>query len=363
VACASRALEYLYGVDPDLLPSSPEAVIPFPYGFRVVEVGRREWFSRGGSYIYFVRRVGMSSSAAASTLARLSGCSSPGLAGLKDACSVAYQYVSVRCSRRPPELVEAFRLKAWLAGRGVRLSPGNHGGNMFRVYFESSSADSVCSRLEGLSHAPGFYGPQRFGVERPNSHIYALHALKGDLGGLVSEAVYRYPSETRTCPGWYEARLVSEPWLHARIVPRVVLEALQSYLFNAALSEALRRGLSPWSLAEAGTTLPCPGRGEVRVPAARLPHERLTRSRSVWAKLVSRAAEEAGIPLEMLTYEAGLRPALRPLAYPVCRCKCRRGGPWDGVASISLPPGAYATIVFRAAAAVDWEESYSQCSP
>ena len=357
MAFRASGLESLYGIDSTLLPGSPETVLQFPYGFRVVEVGPR---SRGSGYhIYFVRRVNMSSPATAKRLAVLTGCRGPSLAGLKDACAVAYQYISLKCPNSPPEVVEGLRVKAWLVGAGGRLSPGSHEGNIFRVKASTRLPKALCARLEGLPQLPGFFGPQRFGVDRPNSHLYALYALKGDVERLAAEFLYRYPGEWRSCPGDYEKRLLESPW--SSRLPRVVLESLQACLFNEALSSALRWGFRFEEIGEARVWVTCPGGSRVKVPAARLPHERLSRSKSLWARIVVRASEEAGVDLKLLGYEAGLKPVLRPLIYPLCRVKCRPG---DGevLAVLALPPGAYATIAFRAAALVDWEESYSSCA-
>ncbi|MCE4611574.1 MAG: tRNA pseudouridine(13) synthase TruD [Desulfurococcales archaeon] len=354
----ASSLESFYGIDSTLLPNNPEAIIQFPYGFRVVEVRPRGKGS--GYYLYFVKRVNMSSMKAAWMLKLATGCRKPSLAGLKDTCAVAYQYISLKCSHTPPLTISIGNLgfKAWLVGMGGRFNPGSHEGNIFRVRISTRLPKTFCSRLEKLSWIPGFFGPQRFGVDRPNSHLYALHTLKGDLERLIAESLYRYPGEWRSCPGDYERRLLKSPWRPQ--LPRVVFEALQSFLFNEALSEALRRGLNPEMIGEKRIWVSCPGGFRVRVPAARLPHERLSTRKTLWARIVSEVSKEAGIDLKLLGYKAGLRPALRPLVYPVCRVKCRPGE-GEVLAILALPPGAYATIAFRTAALIDWDESYSAC--
>ena len=356
--CRPSGLEALYGLNDSTLPSSPEAVIDFPYGFRVYE--SRVLDEGEGYYIFYVKKLGISSVRAAIEVARATRCSSPSLAGLKDTCAIVYQHVAVKCRSVPPRTLEGRGFKAWLVRRGGRLKPGGHEGNMFLIRIYTSSSYQLCNRLARLQGVPGYFGPQRFGVDRPNSHLYSLHMLQGRLDALINEALYRYPSEERLRPGDYEEKLIHT--LDARgSMPRVVAEALQSFLFNLALSKALSKGIDPGSLAERRVHVKCPGGRILAVPAARLPHRSLAKSSTSWAKIVSSAAAETGVDLSILSYDAGLRPSLRPLLFPVCRSSCK---PVESEATmrISLPPGAYATVAVRAIAWVDWEESYKPCT-
>ncbi len=302
----------------------------------------------------------ISTPSAGKAIAGVGGCREVSYSGLKDACSASWQHFAVRCPRAPPRIIEAGRVKAWLLGVSGRLVRGSHDGNLFRVALETRDPASACSNIEAVDWIPGFYGPQRFGVERPNSHLYGYYLARGDLPGLVREALYRYPGESRGCPGYYEKRLARSPWKAEEVMPRIVLEALQSYIFNRALSMALERG-SLSSIAEGEVVLGVWG-NVVRLPAVRLPHSSLAGRGTEWARLVERVTEEEGLDLKLFSTARGLKPSLRPVRYPVLKVKCREGGPWDAWARMALPPGGYATIAVWRALEVDWLRSYEGCN-
>ncbi|MEB3774126.1 MAG: tRNA pseudouridine(13) synthase TruD, partial [Desulfurococcales archaeon] len=203
---------------------------------------------------------------------------------------------------------------------------------------------------------PGFYGPQRFGVERPNTHYLGLLFVEGRLGEVLREYMYRYPMEDARPPGGYESRALSSVGAgFPRPRPLAIFrEALQAYIFNRALSRILRdaRGY-----AEHWVKVRCMGM-EYRVPAARLPSPRLARSRSRWAGLVKSILEEEGLDLGLLK---SLKSPFRPLLYPVCGFRQRRA-PGGVMLRFSLPQGGYATTLLRELFEVDWVR-YSRCNP
>lgn len=207
-----------------------------------------------------------------------------------------------------------------------------------------------------MEWVPGFYGPQRFGITRPNTHYLGLLHAEGRMGEVLREYRYRYPLEVRSGPGGYEARELSSarPGMPRPRRLRIMAEALQSYIFNRALSRVLR---DPRGYAEHYVTVECMG-SEYRVPASRLPGPRLRRSRSRWARLVAGVMEEEGIHWAALR---GLRSPFRPLLYPACSLRAVRAG--GGLAlRFALPRGAYATSLLRELAEVDWLR-YDTCNP
>lgn len=346
-ATFSRGLHYAIGVDPNLLPGY-EHVILYPWGFRVMEA---PVFPRGRGWLHYVltKRL-LSSPAAAGRLARSLGCRSWSIAGLKDACSVSTQLVALRGCRRRPARVEAGRVEAGLLGSGGPLRPGMLEGNVFTI-------DVEAGRCRGATEVPNFYGPQRFGVERPVSHVYGFYSLRRDAAGLAAFYGLRMPLEARSCPGDYEAAHLEGAWRGAvSWPPGVAVEALQAYLFNRALSLALSRGLEVHSIAEHWLDYPCPGGGRARLPAVRLPSPRLASGRSLWARLVREVAEEEGVSLSSLP-----RGSWRPLLVAPCAWSCRSLG--GGVVRLrfSLPPGAYATVLLDFAFGVDWLSSWERC--
>lgn len=328
-------------------------VVRFPWGFRVLE---SPVYPPGRGWLHYAAtKYLMSSVRLAGLLASAMGCREWRVAGLKDACGVATQLVAVRGCRSPRARLAGRLWRARLVGSGGPLRPGLLEGNSFRVDLEGGGG--CPGRLEGW--IPGFYGPQRFGVERPVSHLYGMAAARGDIGFLVRLAVTRLPLEARTCPGDYEARLAGSA---ARgggpRLPGVVYEAVQAYLWNRALSAALERGLAGAArLAEGSVEIPCPGGARVRAPAARLPSRRLLeRPRSGWARLVARIAGEEGVEPRMLPWRA----PVRPLLYPVCSLACKRVGGHVRLA-FSLPPGAFATALLDWVYRVDWLASWQGC--
>jgi len=362
------ALEALWGLDGGLPRGGPGiAWIERPHGFRVAEPRPQGLSGEGGWAVYLVRRVNMDSRAAGRLLARLLGARGYRLQGLKDACSTAYQYIAVRSPERTPGRLEHGRLSAWLAGRlREPPRPGGHGFNIFSLDVSyTGDPAGLCRRLEGARWIPGFYGPQRFGVERPNTHYTGLLRVAGSLGGLVREYKLRYPLEEARPPGSYERAAIeaaasrASPTAAGAPGPaRLHIEALQAYLFNKTLSRLLRSGHTPRELAEHWTTLHCP-HGPVKAPAARLPSGRLASARTTWARALRRTMEAEGAPP---TLWAGLpaRSSLRPLAYPVCSLRCRPTPTGAIRVCTVLPAGAYATILLRSAARVDWLR-YARC--
>ncbi len=334
----------------------PLGTVRRPAGFTVVEpapvAGRR----RTDTATYLVYRVGVDTRIVAGMLAGILEARGYVVSGLKDACARVYQYVSLISPSRVEDMVSTSMFKAWLAGRGFSIWPGSHVYNMFRLIVETPDPRSVCSNAIGITRIPGFFGPQRFGVERPNTHYIGLLYSMNMKGSIIKEYMYRYPLEERRKPGRYEARELTrsrekiDPW--AIKTPRMALEALQAYIYNRALSKALPK---VDELAEHYVTVSC-GLGQVKMPAARLPAPRLAKGKSRWAKLIAGILEEEGLTLENLR---GLKPSFRPLLYPVCNLKCRAG---SGKAKLTfnLPKGAYATTLLSEVVELDWLE-YSTC--
>jgi tRNA(Glu) U13 pseudouridine synthase TruD len=363
------ALERLWGIEPPGLKPATDAVlwVERPRGFRVFEP-KPLLAPRGSWAVYLVSREALDSVAAARILAGLLGARRYSLQGLKDACARAFQYISLEAPRRTPESLVHGRLKAWLVGwRGDPLRVGGHGFNMFTIDVDLDDpgmAGVVCDAFKSIRWIPGLYGPQRFGVERPNTHYYGLKALTGEWGDLLREYSTRYPLEPRRGPGGYEARAIERARREAaytiagKTLPGIALEALQAYIFNRTLSRALALGLEPESLAGSRVRVACP-QGLREVPAARLPPGG-SRGANPWARLMARILCEEGVPLDAFKL-SGLSSPLRPVLYPVCRLYCRIHGPRIRL-HVVLPAGAYATILLRMAGWVDWLR-YSACSP
>ena len=355
----SASLELMWGMESRLGGTKPYRVTRFirPHGFIVIE-GRPRLEGEPSRILYLVRHVGVDTRRAGLRVARALDAREFEYAGLKDAMAVVYQYYTFNTSKRKTLTLEGGRIKAWPLGPSPPLRPGRHTGNKFILYLETSDPSGLCRDLEATRWIPGYYGPQRFGVLRPNTHYMGMLLGENRLGSLIAEYKYRYPlEELREEPGYYERTFIERaigsrtPWeRHSAWPVRFALQALQAYLFNRALSIALREDIRAY--AEHWGVIECFDRA-FKVPMARLPAPGI-RAKSRWAKLVWSIAEEEGLNWMLMRGGPGLRRAFRPLLYPVCSkivCKVVE----DKVKTmIALPRGAYVTVAIWQNTVVDW---------
>ncbi len=165
------------------------------------------------------------------------------IAGLKDANAVTSQHVSM--ATRLTSLTHDAILVP-LDERGC-VKRGAVRRNNFTITI--LIIDNVESTAGGLSaphpRAPNYYGFQRFGVRRPNTHVQGLYLAANMLGRLLREYRTLYPHETRGITMGYEKLVLqrlqrSRSITAARRTPHDVAElmgnALQAYLFNRVLS-------------------------------------------------------------------------------------------------------------------------------
>ncbi|MEM1873699.1 MAG: tRNA pseudouridine(13) synthase TruD [Acidilobaceae archaeon] len=347
-----ESLRRLWGIERSLLEDAgkPRAVF-LPREFRVFELKPALLNEEEGWRLYLVRKEDTPTLAAASMLKRELRARRASFAGLKDSWGVSYQYISLLEPGDERCFVDLGRVKAWLLGEGGALRPGSHSGNIFKIVLETEEPGRVCGNLEALAAIPGFYGPQRFGLSRPSTHIYGLRLAGREGGWLLREYSYRYPLEDLARSLGYESRALREaaeeksPWVSLKRAPRIAGEALQSYLFNRALSRALEERVV--EIAETRVSLVACG-VEARVPAARLPSRRLLKSGTRWAEIVRSVIEEEGVRVEELPPRAPLRPLLFPIAFKTCKAGVSRAE-----IAFCLPPSAYATIVLMEVADVE----------
>lgn len=203
-------------------------------------------------------------------------------AGLKDAKAVTYQFVSVKSEFSPPGETDLGRLSAYcFFRRPFHLRPGMLYGNIFDIWVRDAEYPG---RLEGLLKelgevhaAPNYYGYQRFGTIRPNTHLVGKYIIQGRYREAVKELVERvYPREYGRAvearrlaeAGDYKGALELFPasLRHERHVLRYLVEhpgdfygalrslplyirrlfigAYQAYLFNKILSRRIEHSLS-----------------------------------------------------------------------------------------------------------------------
>jgi len=205
--------------------------------------------------------------------------------GLKDTGAVTSQIISIRG-------VAPAQLSGVDLGPRVKVmgyfsmdrpfTPREIWGNEFTVVVRGINGDGSifdCVTRQLLERGlPSYYGYQRFGLRRPNSHIIGKMIVLGDFESAVNELVARaYPHEDEAVKrarelagrGDYAKALELMPrsikYLPERLIMRqlvadpgnymnalgklpvnllkLYVEAYQSYLFNKALSLRIGRGI------------------------------------------------------------------------------------------------------------------------
>ncbi|BES82790.1 tRNA pseudouridine(13) synthase TruD [Pyrodictium abyssi] len=375
---SSNPLDLLLGLEYRLRCGRPPACVARPRerSFIVAELPELT-LEPGGRYcVYALAKRGLPSLDAARLLARRLGVNprQASIAGLKDTEATTLQYICLPCPREPPAIVAVpGRLWARLVGRASRCPRrGVLRGNRFTIVLEpvSASCREVVEAAEALRGAklPAYYGYQRFGTRRPNTHLQGLALLRGDLAWYARELLGSpYPDESpatarcraslwrsEECQGsrLYEATVARRaaspadlPALLPRGVAEIQLAALQAYIFNRYLSLRLARG---HSLDEK-----LPGErlvgGRPHAPVPGIGYRLGTGGEA--AELLEEALEPLGIGLEDLAEPPPGLPRLRPYwrpVYTVPEGLEARIIPGCRVAiAFSLEKGMYATLVLR----------------
>jgi len=209
-----------------------------------------------------------------------------GFAGLKDTRSISIQRFTIKVpenfdvsniSSEKLKIVGVYKAKK-------HLRPGMLLGNSFTITIRDinlpmSEVENVVtetlSQLNAIGGVPNFYGYQRFGINRPNTHIVGKLLIKGDYENAVMEILATpYPHEPKShrdartflaetmdfkqALKKFPKNLIFErqmiKWLakkpndylgSLRVLPKYLLtlhvDAYLSYIFNRALSERLRK--------------------------------------------------------------------------------------------------------------------------
>ena len=347
----ARILEEVWGIR--FKPKTSVVVsINRPTGFIVAE--RRIKTEREGPWlVYWVKKTGISTKRLLKQIRTATG-GTVSFMGLKDAQAVAYQYILVSNPERYPRLIQGEDFKAWLVGRRAK-SPrlGSHLWNNFRITVNVIEGEvrEFCEAFDNLI-VPGFYGPQRFGIERPNTHIIGLLAGLPSPGLLFKEYFFTYPFQIEYREGYETSGIGSvqretDPYAITRHVPySIARDALQSYIWNRMLSAVYKEPGEP-PLYEKRTRALCPGEGRAWI--ARLPSRKLLNSRGEWAGLARRVVRDEGLPWTLLPKDA----PMRPVAVEACRASCRPAGN-KAIVWVTLPRGIYATMAVRTAGYVSW---------
>jgi tRNA pseudouridine13 synthase len=258
--------------------------------FLVEELPKAFPACKEGDYVHFtLEKRNWETIAAVKSIAKSLGVSSNrfGYAGNKDKRALTRQRVAVRgvkADRLSKVRIEGIRLSDFVASDS-RLCLGDLEGNRFRIVVRNldSSIDRFDETLRetreliNARDVPNYYGYQRYGTIRPNTHLVGKKLVQGDVEGAVMSYLgspcptekedaghaRQYLDQTRDYQGalrLYPGRLGYERAMldhlaknHSdyvgaiRRLPkrlgRLLVQAYQSYLFNRILSTITETGL------------------------------------------------------------------------------------------------------------------------
>ncbi len=349
----NRALECLWGItDHDRLPSRPRAHILRPDGFIVVEP--RPLDIKGNHTLYLVKKRNMTTLQAADQLKNLLGARKVTFSGLKDKEAIAYQYIYVQDPQQTPRKLQGKDdyLEAWLVKTNVSEPwKGSHYYNIFRILLVLNETSIVpgLTQKNAVTYFPNYFGPQRFGTCKPDSHVSGYLILRGE-----HDYTYRIEYPERIGPGRIPGRIV-----------KLLVQAYQSYLWNRALSVLVKRYSIDFivenkdDIGDRLVRLYCP-QSKIRIPAGTLPSGNFSPRESVWSQILGKVVDQEkawDLLNEMKKY--GVRGGIRPILSRPCRSMFKYDSDNYSVVTVfSLPRGSYATIYLREFFDLDWS---SQC--
>lgn len=331
-----------------------------------------------------------------------------GFAGTKDKRAVTTQYISIY--KANPDIITSLHIPdITIEPVGIsdqQISLGNLQGNRFKISLtellnqdpEQKPGDLLAGLADGI---PNYFGYQRFGVQRPVTHLTGLDILKGNYEQAVrtfvstpsegenseaaeGRAFYLETGDAKAALHLIPVRislersllhhLVSKPGDYAgsfhtfpRTLRSMFVSAVQSWLFNRALSMRMDEGRS-LSEPEPGDRILYPdGRsdvvtaGTVRMAMMQVKRDRcrialfMPGSEPVEAtgqddKNMAWLMEEEGITAEMFRsastfletrFSGALRTVLLKTDIGI------ESGSDQMTFSFSLQPGQYATTVLR----------------
>jgi len=348
---------------------------------------------RGRFCLYLMAKRGLPTPRAAALLARSLGTWPPRTLGLKDAEATTLQLVCLPCPPQPPRHLILHNAWARLIGR-AHSCPRERGprGNCFTVILHTpGKAADIAERLQQLSRRPipAYYGYQRFGTRRPNTHLVGLHLLKGRLREALEElAAKPYPDEapqTRHCrlkrfhdencrlPGFYEAHITAEaarsPGRALKAVPpivkRLALQALQALVYNLYTSLRLQEEPNPHHRLPGERQ----GRETTLAPIPGIGYRLHTSGHA--ARIIEEATALLDLdPRELANPPPGLpklQPYWRPLTTRPYNLKTRIIDEDTLAASFCLERGMYATTLLREVTRLEslaaLDPNQSRCNP
>ena len=219
-----------------------------------------------------------------------------GFAGTKDKNALTTQKISIYdLDETQLERVRLKDVRITPIGRSdKKVSLGDLWGNKFKIIIRGIDhsqdeveqlMDQTTSQISEIGGVPNFFGIQRFGIQRPITHLVGKKLVEGDLESaalmyiarpcpgesLDGRGVRQYVLDTRDFKGGlekYPLRLRFERAMMNHLVEhsgdyagafnalspnlrKMFVHAYQSYLFNQILSRRMETGL-PFNLAQEG---------------------------------------------------------------------------------------------------------------
>ncbi len=351
----NKSLECLWGIQDwkRLSNNRPKAKIPRPEGFMVIEP--RPLDIAGDSLLYFVKKINTTTHNAAECLKSITKARKISYSGLKDKNAIAFQYMTIEHAETSPRIIEEPKcgIKAWLVKRNTReLQPGEHYWNFFRIQLilkkpvEPNETTWIVEKP-----FPNYYGPQRFGTCKPDTHISGLLLLRG------------YQELARYLQRGEREEVLNEKHGIPPNITRLLVQAYQSYLFNKTLSRLVTEYyndiediMKSKEITRRQVRLYCPSK-MISVPAGILPEPKLLWNSSretLWIRILKEVIAEEGAETYVKQFPRyKLRGGIRPLLSYPCSLKMQVQKS-NVVLRFILPRGSYATVFLREYFDLDW---------
>jgi len=170
--------------------------------FQVSEVGVEKQLDSEGEYTHFtLEKTNWDTIRAISALSRAVGVSRKriGFAGTKDKRAVTRQRMAIW--NVPIEKLESARVKDIrlydFTRSSERILVGDLVGNEFEITVREPELvdDTIIARCRDQIHLkgiPNYFGYQRFGLQRPNTHVVGRKLVEGDVEGAVMSYLADY---------------------------------------------------------------------------------------------------------------------------------------------------------------------------